>query len=270
MEHMKEVELQTMEVKTHEAIPMDADAMRFLYELGTKSRDFKAVEIGGRTYVNTENGELQELEPFEEPVPTGFKAFTLFGLVRWLKEDVEGLFAKFPRLYVQVQSPTEVAVLTNGIGRYKARECVAFCNAEIPRIRFDEYMDQESFLIHLQTRFQDKEDFETVAGLAGNVRREYEAKNADDGISQRVTVRDGVSAVKEAIVKNPFTLAPNRTFEEVEQPVSPFVLRVHKEEDNLEVALFEADGGAWKNEAVKRVGAWLEEQLFGLPVVVIA
>jgi len=271
MEDTRELETVGMHVETMVSIPETDDALRFAYELGRKCRDFKAVEIGGRIFVNTKEGELEEIEPFEALVPNFFKTFTLSGLVRWLHEDIDGIFTKFPRLYVHVESPVEVNICTPGAGRKMDRVCVAYCNADVPAIRFDEYMSQEDFLIHLQTRFDNEaSDFETVASLAGNLRREYEAQNADDGISQRVAVKDGVSAVKEAVVKNPFTLAPKRTFEEVTQPVSPFVLRVHKEDDNLQVALFEADGGAWQNEAVKRIGAWLEDKLSDLNVVVIA
>lgn len=99
---------------------------------------------------------------------------------------------------------------------------------------------------------------------------ENDAQTADDGMSQRITIKDGVSAVTDAIVKNPFLLTPKRTFEEIAQPVSPFVFRVRKGSSGPELALFEADGGAWKNEAVAKIGEWLKEKLSDLAVVVIA
>lgn len=267
---MEEKNLESLTVKTSDAIPLDADAMRFLHELGKQSRDFKIVEIDGRYFTNTNEGDLKEIPPFETPTPYEFETFTLSGLVKWLREDVDKLFERFPRLYVKVESPCLVSVLTPGFGRLNGRSRVAYCKALIPEIRFDRYMTQEDFLIHLQTRFADAEDYETVAQLAGNVRTESEAQTADDGMSQRVTIKDGVSAVKDAIIKNPFKLTPNRTFEEVEQPTSPFVLRIRKGGNGPEVALYESDGGAWKNEAVAKIGAWLEEKLADLNVVVIA
>lgn len=267
---MEEVKTDILSVKTSEGIPMDADAMRYLVELGKQTRDFKIVKLNDRYFTNTSEGELDEIQPFETPVPYEFETFTLSGLVKWLREDVDKLFERFPRLYVKVECPTTVSVLTPGFGRMNSRSRVAYCKALIPEIRFDRYMGQEDFLIHLQTRFKDTEDFETVAQLAGNVRMENEAQTADDGMSQRVTIKDDVSAVKDAIVKNPFKLTPNRTFEEVEQPTSPFVLRIKKGGNGPEVALYESDGGAWKNEAVAKIGAWLEDKLADLNVVVIA
>lgn len=276
---MNEMEAKELVVTTSAPIPPDVEGMRYLYELGEKSRDFKAVEIGGRVFVNYgDTAELVEIEPYEPKVSSNFETFTLSGLVRWLREDLEKHFEQFPRLYVRVEDPSTVTICTPGHGRYTTRFNLAYCRAATPEIRFDRYMSQEDFLIHLQTRFASnldtgedvKNDYDTVAALAGNVRMENEAQTADDGVSQRVTIKDGVSAVAEAVVKNPFTLLPKRTFEEIAQPASPFVLRIRKGNGGPEIALYESDGGAWKNEAVKRLGAWLEEQLADLPVVVIA
>lgn len=41
-------------------------------------------------------------------------------------------------------------------------------------------------------------------------------------------------------------------------------------EVNLACALFEADGGMWRNEAMYRIKAYLEENLDGLGVEIIA
>ena len=90
---------------------------------------------------------------------------------------------------------------------------------------------------------------------------------ADDGVSQKVTVNAGVVKAADVIVRNPVTLVPFRTFREVEQPESPFVLRV---DENANAALFTGDGSAWKLEAVARVGEYLRKNLEGTNVIVIA
>lgn len=282
---MEETSFEALEVKTSEAIPMDADAMRFLFEAGKQTRDFKVVKIGDQLFENTTEGNLDEIILYEKPDPDQFNTFTLSGLVKWLHEDVDKFFTQFPRLFVHVKSPTEVIVTTPGHGRANKRASLAACKFSPPEINFNKYMNQEDFMIHLQTRFQpaaedfneiatagdaESGDYSVVASLVGNIRMENEAQTADDGMSQRVTLKDGVAAVKEAIVKNPFTLYPLRTFEEVAQPASPFVLRIRKAQAGPEAALFEADGGVWKNEAVKRIGTYLEAALSDIPVVVIA
>lgn len=265
---MKELSPEMLSFNNPNAVPENSEGMQYLTELGRINSEIKLFEINGRVFTNSEE-ELFEIRPEEEDVPNSFRTFTLSGLVHFLHEDVDKLFDRFPRLYVQVDSPTCVTVYSPACNRRKIRFELARCIVQLPTISFDKYMSQEDFSIHLQTRFAQDEELETVAQLVGNIRMESEAQTADDGMSQRVTIKDGVSAVKDAIVKNPFSLRPIRTFEEVEQPKSPFVLRIRKG-NGPEAAIFEADGGAWKNEAVKKIGAWLEEACKDIPVVVIA
>lgn len=54
---------------------------------------------------------------------------------------------------------------------------------------------------------------------------------------------------------------PFRTFIEIEQPESEFLLRAKKGYEGIEFALFEADGGAWKKEAIDNIAAYLKENL---------
>ena len=67
-------------------------------------------------------------------------------------------------------------------------------------------------------------------------------------------LRDGeLEAIKPRVPLRPF-----RTFQEVEQPESEFLLRMDEEGN---IGLFEADGGMWKLKARQTVKAFLEEQL---------
>jgi len=56
---------------------------------------------------------------------------------------------------------------------------------------------------------------------------------------------------------------PFRTFREVLQPASPFVLRVQAGAQGglPTVGLFEADGGAWRLSAVEGIRGWLAHEL---------
>jgi hypothetical protein len=57
-------------------------------------------------------------------------------------------------------------------------------------------------------------------------------------------------------------LAPYRTFQEIEQPSSPFLFRIKGTPgEGVQCALFEADGGAWRLDAVARIEAWLTKAL---------
>jgi len=66
------------------------------------------------------------------------------------------------------------------------------------------------------------------------------------------------------ISSNPIRLRPYRTFREIEQPASLFVLRLQKGRDGElpRAALFEADGGQWKLEACQAIKHWLDMELY--------
>lgn len=75
----------------------------------------------------------------------------------------------------------------------------------------------------------------------------------DDGVTQKVTTRSGVSLSRTSKVPNPITLRPFRTFSEVEQPESAFVFRIKAEESGVKAALFAADVEAWRHDAILKI-----------------
>ena len=85
--------------------------------------------------------------------------------------------------------------------------------------------------------------------------------SVDNGISQEVSVRTGAVLKEQQTVQPIVHLQPYRTFLEVEQPASDFLLRLDKDGHP---ALYEADGGAWKLEAKRNIAAYLGEQLADL------
>lgn len=125
------------------------------------------------------------------------------------------------------------------------------------------FMPIDEFIVGLQTRFIVESVAANVLKLIGNIKHEMVKTSADDGITQTVSAKAGVVLQADAAVPNPITLVPYRTFREVTQPNSLFVLRVNSGRVGglPEVGLFEADGGAWRLIAVDRVRDWLKLEL---------
>ena len=119
----------------------------------------------------------------------------------------------------------------------------------------------------VQTCFEESENRAVVLKLAGSVRKEQSMQTADDGTSQKVTINTGVATASNVIVRNPVVLTPFRSFREVEQPESPFILRFN---EDAQVALFTGDGSAWTLTAVARIKDYLKNNLYGENVEVIA
>ena len=223
------------------------------------------VETNGHTFM-LYNGLREEIFPKDVELPDAVHAFTLSGFVAFVKENVDGFFSG-ERHHVVVESIFLVRTASQPKGNKARRHCAVACEVNLPKIPFDTYMSSEDFIVMLMTHFEPSENLDKVLSLAGCIRAENSLQVADDGFSQRVTVRRGIVQSGDVVVKNPVTLRPRRTFHEVWQPESPFVLRF---KDEGLVGLFEADGGAWKNLAVRSIGKYLEDSLAGCNVVVIA
>lgn len=116
----------------------------------------------------------------------------------------------------------------------------------------------ERFLIALNSQFVNDENRKDLIAFAGNVKEEDASQTSDDGFSQKTTVKRGISSVQDEIVPNPVILAPYRTFIEVKQPASEFIFRM---QNGPQFGLFEADGGAWKLDAIKNIKKYLEDKL---------
>ena len=75
---------------------------------------------------------------------------------------------------------------------------------------------------------------------------------------KQVEARQGVDLKAMVAVKPRVKLIPFRTFLEVPQPESEFLLRVDKDKG---VGFFEADGGIWKLEAKSNIAKYFEAHL---------
>ena len=115
----------------------------------------------------------------------------------------------------------------------------------------------------MQSKFLDDPDTdrELLLKFAGTVEQGSVTEYGDDGVTQKATVKQGIASKTDAIVPNPVRLRPYRTFIEVEQPVSDFIFRMKDSSHGITCALFEADGGAWKNAAMRNVKEYLEFEL---------
>lgn len=187
------------------------------------------------------------------PTPNAIGASTLTSLVDYIKGNTDQL----GKIIIQVKSPTEVYLMSE-LKEDKHRENYMSCNAIVPRIAFDSFIDTERFNVMLQSNFVKNNAVEQLLIVTGKIRDEAVKETGDDGISQTVTVKTGVASVGAIVVPNPVNLAPYRTFPEIVQPESKFIFRMQK---GPLAAIIEADGGAWRNEAMDSIKVFLKTEL---------
>ena len=188
---------------------------------------------------------------------------TLSSLIDYIKANIDEMAGN---MIIHVQSPTKVQMYSE-LDYERNREYMVEVNASVPEFRFNQFTDHEAFCINLQSKFINEQgtDRALLLKFAGTVESGTVAEYGDDGVTQKATVKTGIASKGEAIVPNPVSLRPYRTFVEVEQPLSQYVFRMKQDKyDGIQCALYEADGGAWKIEAMKSIKEYLKAQLEGI------
>lgn len=207
---------------------------------------------------------ITELKP---TIPQGIETYTLTSVIDYvLKIPDEFYNALNSPFLIHVKDYKSVELFAPATKKEKERKLIITAQALLPRINFDNFMDSEKFIIMAQSMFvQGEGDIAAVMQVAGNIREERVKQSSDDGISQSVVAKSGIAKVAEVEVPNPVDLSPFRTFAEIEQPPSPFVFRM---KDGPSMALFEADGGAWKNKAIQEIKEYLESKLADKAIII--
>jgi hypothetical protein len=222
------------------------------------SVDVQRVEVDGLIYTSK-----PVYLPPDEPSVTPITVHTLTGLVDYLRADLDEVQHA---VQIHVVGPTLVRLVTSpeGRGRDRSSYLVADCKPIIGGgYSFGQFRPSENFIIDLMSLFERTEAIANILAVVGNVREESVRSSSDDGITQTVTARQGIARVTNVEVPNPVILRPYRTFPEVGQPESAFVLRLKSGKDGElpSCALFEADGGRWKLDAIYNIRQYLAEAL---------
>lgn len=198
------------------------------------------------------------------PKADALKTSTLTSLIDYIKANIDTMSDK---MVVSILSPTHVELLSS-LDSERDRETLMVVKADLPAFSFDSYLDKEKFIIGLQSKFVDdpETDKALILKFAGTVESGTVAEYGDDGVTQKATVKTGIATKSDALVPNPVTLKPFRTFLEVSQPQSAFIFRMKQNKyDGVECGIFEADGGAWKLDAMQTIKNYLKEELKEFP-----
>lgn len=239
------------------------ESMLEIERLALEADKVELIPFEGRTYTK------KALSMMKGPRPEPLHVYTLGALIDYLKSNVDKLDKD--KIIIHVQDPETVAVFSEINGPDMSRNIYLFAHVRENenRYTFNNFMESEAFIIKLMSLFESSPTTLEILKLAGNLTDESVKTSQDDGTSQTVTARAGIVKAQNVAVKNPVTLAPYRTFREIKQPESNFILRFKGGGNGSAptCALFEADGGTWKLEAVQRIAAYLQNNLPGVNII---
>lgn len=231
------------------------EAIEKIKEMAIEGNKIQTTVIDRNVYAKDAKGQLVMIAPVEsrrvEPQP--ITATSLEGFVNWIKrEGYEGTIIVEVTNYNSVSCHTERNIIREGESH------LLLTTTERNNSFYEGFRDHEKAMIELRSKYQYTEDIDYLLKLLSSITLEDKVQSDDNGLSQQVTVRKGVALKGTETVKPIVKLKPYRTFYEVDQPESEFLLRLG---DNGQVGFFEADGGMWKMTARRTVKEYLENAL---------
>lgn len=242
---------------------VNRDVIDKIEEMALEAKKPEVMEIKERTYTT------KEVKPLLPPAPDYMQIHTLTGLVDYIKANVDSL--NFSNLVVHVKSAKHVTLCSGLDKEWLQRFGYVWALYEPPNLGLGQFKGLDRFIIDLQTLFVQTETIASLLKVVGNLSDGAVKTVTDDGVSQQVSIKAGVTRVEEVSVPNPVMLQPYRTFPEIEQPESPFIFRLksitESGEDLPGGALFDADADLWQMEAIKRIADYLREKISEIPII---
>ena len=224
---------------------MIKEAIQYLVSL----KENKTYEINGETY---SDHALEYIGPHVDR-PRQITVNGLDSIVKLVRMEAKD---RYDRIFIRAVSHREVEVFASLDG-VLGRDYLYSAKCDAAEFR-PGWQTHDEAIINLRSMFIPNEGTEYLIDLLSRVSREDRVTSDDNGVSQTVTARQGIGLKNFEAVRSRVQLAPFRTFTEISQPESEFILRL---DENARIGLFEADGGAWKMAAKQRIVEYYENEI---------
>lgn len=209
-------------------------------------------EIEGRTFAIKPDG-AEEIRPTLDIAKT-LELHSLDALVKMIRSEV----ADKP-IYITI--PTHLSVRTFFQPGEQIRN-MRFHPYEVEATDVPGWEDRtqlsfEEAMISLRTRFEATPDTEYALKLLSEITTGAKITFNDNGVATTVVTKKGIDLQSNQTIRPIVVLRPYRTFQEVEQPASEFLIRIN----DRGISFIAADGGMWKLKARETVKKYFEEAL---------
>jgi hypothetical protein len=204
---------------------------------------------------------------YDDPRPCTLEVSSLSAIADYVREKLEGVDGS--KLFARIVSPVEVELLESFSGDQKMRTLYMRAKLvnDVTPFRFGSFLDTESFVISMMSLFRETDDLEKVLAVASSLVSEAKVAKTDDKATTKTQANLGVINTSGVEIPKVVNLEPYRTFRQVAQPISSFIFRYRSEGDEIGLALFEADGGAWKHEAMENIAKYFKDEVPELKII---
>lgn len=212
-------------------------------------------EVDGSTFRITSDGDVKEILPtiFH---PDTLPLNSLDSLIKMVKTEASEQDAP---LYITIPDHMTVRCFgqPDAAERYHRQFYYEANATDVPGWAEKNTLGFEEAQIALRTRFQETPDTLYAMKLVSDISLGAKVIYNDNGIATTITTQKGVALQTNEQIRPLVKLRPYRTFQEVEQPESIFLIRV----SDRGISFIEADGGMWKLAARETIKTFLEERL---------
>jgi len=220
--------------------------------------------------INERYYSAHEYNPIREPKIQTVNVYSLQSLVLAVKT----LGLSKP-CFARVASPTLVAVGAISPDKWKQRTwpLEADVGDLVNNFSFGEKLDQEQFIIDVQANFDKTPGRDKLIQTASNVSLDDSSSLKDDGTTQTVTAKRGVTLKENIEIKNPVLLKPFKSFPEIPSTDQQFIFRVSKGgryDDDLKkpmFALHSSKSRLWELQVMEEIRKYLKKRLPGIAIV---
>lgn len=212
-------------------------------------------EVDGNSYLISNDGNITQIKP-EPEYPSSIDLCSLDALVKFVKTEA---VHNHDMVYVTVPCHKTVSCFSHPYKELQERRVYLYeaHATDVPGWGEKTTMSFEEALIALRTRFESTSDTEYALKLLSDITTGSKVTYNDNGVATSVVTKTGIDLQKNAAIRPIITLRPYRTFQEVEQPTSLFLIRINERG----ITFVEADGGMWKLNARNAVKKYLETAL---------
>ena len=207
-------------------------------------------EVDGSVYSNQQMVLVQD----KKPMPRCIDLTGLDSVCKLVRNEAEQVGLQ---IFIQVKDYKSVSVFTE-LDEDEDRLYLYKCTADTPAVTTDRFMPYEKAVIELRSLYIPNKGTEYLLQLLSSISNESKVTSSDNGVTQQVEARSGIALSSMVKIEPRVSLQPFRTFVEVAQPESEFLLRIN---ERGEIGFFPADGGVWKLEATRNVAAYFEYEL---------
>lgn len=213
------------------------------------------ISQGEHTYVITKGGDFSEIRNSPDMIQS-INLSSLAALVTFVQQEAIDLVDK---LFISVDGPTTVNCFTSPREDAQQLRTYLYCATatDVPGWSEKVNMGFEEAIIALRTRFQHTPDLEYALQLLSSITSGSKVTLNDNGIATSVVTQRGIALQDNAAIRPIVNLRPYRTFMEVDQPESSFLIRVSERA----ISFVEADGGMWRLSARQTVQSYLCDAL---------